>query len=48
MAKNKVPRLSEHYLCWALYWFDRGAEHSVYFYLMAAWFYEDEDEKLSR
>lgn len=45
MARRRVPRLSEHYECWALYWHERGMEISVWFYLFAAWFYEDEDEK---
>lgn len=48
MARNRVPRLSKHYECWALYFFERGEEHSVWFYLMAAWFYEDEDEATNK
>lgn len=35
----RPPRLSAHYEAWALYWFDRGMEHRVWFYLMAAWAY---------
>ena len=46
MAKKLVPRLSSHYEDWALYWFDRGMDHSMWFYLMAAWCYEDEDNEL--
>lgn len=45
MARRRVPRLSEHYEITALYFFNLGNEHSVWFYLFAAWFYEDEDEK---
>ena len=44
---RRVPRLSEHYEFQAEYWFEMGNEHSVWFYLMAAWFYEDEDEELA-
>lgn len=40
-----VPRLSEHYELAALYYFERGQEHQCWFNLMAAWAYEDEDEK---
>lgn len=40
-----VPRLSEHYEMAALYYFERGQEHQVWFTLMAAWAYEDEDDK---
>jgi hypothetical protein len=42
---RRVPRLSEHYETTAYYFWTLGNEHSVWFYLMAAWFYEDEDEK---
>jgi len=44
---RRVPRLSEHYEFQAEYWFEMGNMHSVWFYLMAAWFYEDEDEELA-
>jgi hypothetical protein len=43
---RRVPRLSEHYLLYAEYFWLRDMEHSVWFYLMAAWFYEDEDNSL--
>lgn len=45
MSRRRVPRLSEHYETAAHYFWTLGQEHSVWFYLMAAWFYEDEDEK---
>jgi hypothetical protein len=55
---RRVPRLSWHYECYAEYFFVRGLqedgtircseEHSIWFYLMAAWFYEDDDEELAR
>lgn len=41
-----VPRLSESYLFQAEYWWARGQTHSVWYYLMAAWFYEEEDEEI--
>ncbi len=44
---RRVPRLSEHYLVCAEYFWGLGNDHSVWFYLMAAWFYEDEDEELA-
>ena len=44
---RKVPRLSAYYEAWALYWFERDMEHSMWFYLMAAWCYEDEDAELA-
>lgn len=44
---RRVPRLSEHYLMQAFYWELLGNDQSVWFYLMAAWFYEDEDEELA-
>lgn len=44
MARG-VPRLSTQYVFHAEYFFALGQEHSVWFYLMSAWFYEDEDEK---
>ena len=44
----KVPRLSEHYLFHAEYFWAMGNEHSAWFYLMSAWFYEDEDEQLAK
>ena len=44
-TRSKVPRLSAYYECCALYFFGLGQEHSVWFYLFAAWFYEAEDEK---
>lgn len=40
-----VPRLSEYYEMSALYFWERGQEAQCWFQLMAAWFYEDEDEK---
>lgn len=40
-----VPRLSEYYELSALYFWDRGQEIQAWFQLMAAWAYEDEDEK---
>lgn len=46
MARKLIPRLSAHYEAWALYWFDRGMHQSMWFYLMAAWCYEDEDHEL--
>lgn len=42
---RRVPRLSEHYELTAYYFWTLGNEHSTWFYLFAAWFYEDEDEK---
>jgi hypothetical protein len=41
----RVPRLSEHYELAALYYFGLGQDVQVWFTLMAAWAYEDEDEK---
>lgn len=41
----RVPRLSEHYETAALYYFGLGQDMQVWFTLMAAWAYEDEDEK---
>lgn len=43
MSRRRVPRLSEYYAMYAEYFHAQGQEHSVWFYLMAAWFYEDED-----
>ncbi len=45
--RQPVPRLSDHYQLMAEYFFIMGNDHSVWFYLMAAWFYEDEDEALA-
>lgn len=42
-----IPRLSEHYQLMAEYFHALGNDHSVWFYLMAAWFYEDEDDALA-
>lgn len=45
MARN-VPRLSFFYERYAETFFLQGNEHSAWFYLMAAWAYEDDDEKI--
>jgi hypothetical protein len=42
---KRVPRLSEYYELSAVYFFNRGQLEQCWFQLMAAWFYEDEDEK---
>ena len=47
IKRSKVPRLSDHYRCWAEYLFERGMEHSLWFYLLAAYFYEAEDEEMA-
>lgn len=41
----RVPRLSEAYELSALYFFEIGQPEQCWFQLMAAWAYEDEDEK---
>jgi hypothetical protein len=40
-----VPRLSAYYEMSALFFFERGQDVQCWFQLMAAWAYEDEDEK---
>lgn len=41
----KPSHLSDHYLRWAEYWFALDMHHSVWFYLMAAWCYDEEDAR---
>ena len=47
MMRNRVPRLSKHYVMLVQHFYAQGNHHRVWFYLMAAWFYEDEDEELA-